>query len=159
MTSSSSSTPPLTHPALSYPPISIPQLIQTEETRSNREANLALISELKSRSSEQCNQGSAKAQNLHLSRGMLLARDRIALLLDQDSPFMELCTFAGWDQDDSTPCGSAVAGIGLVEGVLCLVSANIPTLQGGAANEMGVAKGERLGQIAWENRLPVINLV
>jgi len=159
MSHSTSTQPTRPHPALSYPIITLPPLIQSPETEANKLANLELISELKERSSIQCNQGSAKAQNLHLSRGMLLARDRIALLLDQDSPFMELCTFAGFDQDDSTPCGSAIAGIGIVEGILCMVSANIPTLQGGAANEMGVAKGERLGQIAWENRLPVISIV
>ncbi|KAK3844693.1 MAG: ClpP/crotonase-like domain-containing protein, partial [Linnemannia gamsii] len=87
------------------------------------------------------------------------ARDRLELLLDDDSPFMELCPLAGYGQDDMTIGGSQVAGIGLVCGVECMVSANVPTLQGGASNATTLARGERLGRIAWENRLPHIQLV
>ncbi len=150
---------PERHPALAFPPIQLPAVPPSEEVAANRAANLELIAELRERTSTQMNQGPNAAQTLHFSRGMLLARDRIALVLDQDSPWLELCAFAGYDQEESTPCGSTVAGIGLVNGVLCMVSSGIPTLQGGSINEMGVVKGERLAQIAIENRLPGISLV
>jgi acyl-CoA carboxylase subunit beta len=150
---------PVRHPALSYPPIHLPVVPPSADVQANREANLELIAELQERAASQMSQGPSGAQTLHFSRGMLLARDRIALVLDQDSPWLELCAFAGYDQDDSTPCGSTVAGIGLVNNVLCMVSSGIPTLQGGSINEVGVMKGERLAQIARENRLPGISLV
>lgn len=86
------------------------------------------------------------------------ARERIELLLDEDSPFLELCALAGYDQDDMTLGGSIVAGIGLVSGVLCIVSSNVPTMAGGAMNEAGVLKAGRIHQIAMQNRLPTITL-
>ncbi|KAI9314262.1 carboxyl transferase [Dichotomocladium elegans] len=86
------------------------------------------------------------------------ARERVQLLLDEDSPFLELCVFAGYGQDDMTLGGSIVAGIGLVSGVICVISANVPTMAGGAMNEMGVLKAGRIHQIAVDNRLPTITL-
>ena len=61
--------------------------------------------------------------------------------------------------DDCTVGGSIVAGIGLIHGVECLISANIPTIKGGAMNEAGVLKSLRLAQIAMENRLPRLAFV
>lgn len=94
--------------------LELPPLVRDPEVEANRTANEALIQELNERTQSVLNQGSGKTQLLHLSRGMLLARDRIALLLDQDSPFLQLCTFAGYNQKDCTPSGSVVGGIGLV---------------------------------------------
>ncbi len=102
------------HPALRLPVLELPPLVRDPEVEANRAANEALIHELTERTQSVLNQGSGKTQLLHLSRGMLLARDRIALLLDQDSPFLQLCTFAGYNQKDCTPSGSVVGGIGLV---------------------------------------------
>lgn len=59
-------------------------------------------------------QGSETAQKSHVGRGQLLARDRVALLLDEDSPFLELAPFAGHQLEDSTASASVVAGIGMV---------------------------------------------
>ncbi|KAK3829587.1 MAG: ClpP/crotonase-like domain-containing protein, partial [Linnemannia elongata] len=87
------------------------------------------------------------------------ARDRIELLLDDDSPFMELCPLAGYGQEDMTVGGSQVAGIGLICGVECMITANIPTLAGGAWNASTMARGSRISEIAWINRLPHIQLV
>ncbi|KDN53482.1 ClpP/crotonase [Tilletiaria anomala UBC 951] len=147
------------HPALAYPPINLPLIPPSDEMKEIREGNLSLIHDWRERIAAQMSQGPSSAQALHFRRGMLLTRDRIALLLDQDSPWLELCAFAGYDQEDSTPCASTVAGIGLVNGVLCMISSGIPTLQGGSINEMAVLKGERIAQIAAENRLPGIGLV
>lgn len=103
-------------------------------------------------------QGKEKYLARHLERGKLLARDRVELLLDVDSPFLELMPLAGWEQEDMTLGGSIVAGLGVVSGVLCLINANVPTEKGGALNEMSLLKSARLDQIAQENKLPMIYL-
>ncbi|TVY17575.1 putative mitochondrial methylcrotonoyl-CoA carboxylase beta chain [Lachnellula arida] len=91
--------------------------------------------------------------------GQLLARDRIALLRDPGTPFLELCVFAGHRLKDSSPSASVVAGIGVVSGVICVLFAHIPSLQGGAWNEYTVLKQNRITAIASENNLPLISLV
>jgi len=94
----------------------------------------------------------------HLTRGKMLAHERIELLLDRDSPFLELCPLAGWGTP-YTVGASLVSGIGVVSGVECMVSANDPTVRGGATNPFTMRKSSRLADIALENRLPSINLV
>ena len=91
-------------------------------------------------------------------RGKLLARERIELLLDRDSPFLELGPLAAWGTD-YTVGASLVVGIGVVSGVECLVSANDPTVRGGATNPFTMRKSIAPADIALENRLPSINLV
>lgn len=66
-----------------------------------------------------------------MKAGKLLARERINLLLDEDSPFLELMPLAGLGQDDTPVGGGIVAGIGLVSGVECIVSASVYTIKGG----------------------------
>jgi acetyl-CoA carboxylase carboxyltransferase component len=93
----------------------------------------------------------------HRRRGRLLVRERIDLLLDRDSPFLELSPLAGWGTDD--PLGGAlVTGIGQVAGVECLISANDPTVKGGTSSPTTIAKSLRAQEIAFQNRLPLINL-
>ncbi|KAE9366312.1 ClpP/crotonase [Stipitochalara longipes BDJ] len=101
---------------------------------------------------------SAKALEKHTTRH-ILARDRVALLRDPDTPFLELCAFAGHKLDDSSPSASLVAGIGVVNGVICMILAHIPSLQGGSWNELTVLKQNRITAIASENNLPLIALV
>ena len=102
--------------------------------------------------------GGEKYTERHHKRGKLLARERIELLLDQDSPFLELCPLAAWGSD--FPVGaSTVVGIGVVEGVECLIVANDPTVRGGTSNPWTLRKGVRANDIAMQNRLPVISLV
>src|SRR5829696_1004334 len=83
----------------------------------------------------------------HRQRGRLLARERIDLLLDRDSPFLELSALAGWGTDDPVGGGLAV-GIGLVEGVECLVAANDPTVRGGTSSPASITKTLRAHEIA-----------
>ncbi|KAF9288661.1 Acetyl-coenzyme A carboxylase carboxyl transferase subunit beta 2, partial [Mortierella alpina] len=132
---------------------------KSPEYIANYKEMLEMVDQLNERLEEATFQGADRLLELHHKRGSILARDRLELLLDDDSPFMELCPLAGYGQDDMTIGGSQVAGIGLVCGVECMVSANVPTLQGGASNATTLARGERLGRIAWENRLPHIQLV
>ncbi|MGH3748369.1 MAG: acyl-CoA carboxylase subunit beta, partial [Micromonosporaceae bacterium] len=91
-------------------------------------------------------------------RGKLLPRERIELLLDPDTPFLELSPLAGWGSD--YPVGaSLVTGIGTVSGVECMIIANDPTVRGGASNPWTLRKAFRASEIAYANRLPTINLV
>ncbi|CAM5597986.1 acetyl-CoA carboxylase carboxyltransferase subunit [Streptomyces spiroverticillatus] len=102
--------------------------------------------------------GGEKYLARHRKRGKLLARERIELLLDPDTPFLELSPLAAWGSD--YPVGaSMVTGIGVVEGVECLITANDPTVRGGASNPWTLKKALRANQIAYENRLPCISLV
>ncbi len=94
----------------------------------------------------------------HRRRGKLLAHERIELLVDRDSPFLELCPLAGWGTP-YTVGASLVAGIGVINGTECMVSANDPTVRGGSTNPFTMRKSSRLADIALENRLPSVSLV
>jgi acetyl-CoA carboxylase carboxyltransferase component len=102
--------------------------------------------------------GGEKYVDRHHQRGKLLPRERIELLIDEGSAFLELSPLAGWGSD-FTVGASIVTGIGVVEGVECLITANDPTVKGGASNPWTVKKGFRAAQIAEENNLPTISLV
>ncbi|WP_313865398.1 carboxyl transferase domain-containing protein, partial [Mycobacterium sp.] len=102
--------------------------------------------------------GGTKYVERHHSRGKLTARERIELLLDPDSPFLELSPLAAYGSS-FTLGASVVVGIGAVEGVECLVVANDPTVKGGTSNPWTLKKILRANQIALQNRLPVVSLV
>ncbi|MDT7790350.1 MAG: acyl-CoA carboxylase subunit beta, partial [Pseudonocardiales bacterium] len=88
----------------------------------------------------------------------LLARERVELLIDEDSPFLELSPLAAWGTD--FPVGaSVVTGIGRIEGVECVIVANDPTVRGGASNPYTLRKSLRANDIALQNRLPLVSLV
>ncbi|MCF3185117.1 acyl-CoA carboxylase subunit beta [Streptomyces sp. NPDC096033] len=102
--------------------------------------------------------GGEKYTARHRGRGKLLPRERVELLLDPDTPFLELSPLAAWGSDH--PVGaSMVTGIGTVEGVECLITANDPTVRGGASNPWTLKKALRANEIALRNRLPCISLV
>ncbi|GFG70617.1 acyl-CoA carboxylase subunit beta [Mycolicibacter senuensis] len=102
--------------------------------------------------------GGPKYVERHHARGKLTARERIELLIDADSPFLELCPLAAWGSDFQVGA-SVVTGIGAVSGVECLIIANDPTVKGGTSNPWTLRKILRANQIAFENRLPLISLV
>ncbi|POS78366.1 carboxyl transferase domain-containing protein [Diaporthe helianthi] len=104
-------------------------------------------------------EGTAAACSKHLDRGQLLPRNRIALLLDFDSPFLELGPFAGHRLPNSNNCANIIAGIGTISGRPCLLMSHIPTQDGGAWNEYTVQKVNRIMEIGMENDLPLISLV
>ncbi|MFG2306189.1 acyl-CoA carboxylase subunit beta [Actinacidiphila glaucinigra] len=102
--------------------------------------------------------GGPKYVDRHRGRGKLTARERVELLLDQDSPFLELSPLAAWGSD--YPVGaSLVTGIGVIEGTECVITANDPTVRGGASNPWTLKKALRANEIALTNRLPLVNLV
>jgi acetyl-CoA carboxylase carboxyltransferase component len=124
----------------------------------NRQAMLDRLAELDSALRQARGGGGEKYVARHHARGKLLPRERIELLVDRDSPFLEICPVAAWGTD--YPVGaSVVAGIGIVEGVPCVIVANDPTVRGGAVNPFSLKKTQRAGQIARENRMPLVNLV
>jgi acyl-CoA carboxylase subunit beta len=125
---------------------------------SRREAMLAKLAELDAEHAKAVDGGGERYNDRHRKRGKLLARERIELLLDEGSAFLELMPLAGWGSD-FTVGASIVTGIGVVEGVECMIVANDPTVKGGASNPWTLKKSFRAAQIAHENRLPTINLV
>jgi 3-methylcrotonyl-CoA carboxylase beta subunit len=126
----------------------------------NREAQLALVVELKERLATAALGGPAKSRERHVARGKLLPRERIDYLLDEGSPFLEIAPLAanGMYNDDS-PGAGVIAGIGLVHGRHVLVISNDATVKGGTYYPMTVKKHLRAQEIALENRLPCIYLV
>jgi acyl-CoA carboxylase subunit beta len=126
--------------------------------RVNRDAQLRILAELDEQIELAKAGGGPRYAQRHHGRGRLLARERIELLLDRDSPFLELSVLAAWGTE-FTVGASLVTGIGVVSGVECVLIAHDPTVRGGAMNPYSLRKSLRALEIARRNRLPVINLV
>jgi acyl-CoA carboxylase subunit beta len=124
----------------------------------NRAAMLEKVKELEAEHAKAVGGGGQKYVERHHARGRLLPRERIELLVDPGSAFLELSPLAAWGSQFHVGA-SVVTGIGVVEGVECLITANDPTVKGGASNPWTVKKIFRAAQIAEENRLPTISLV
>lgn len=130
----------------------------SSEYRVNRDAMLESIDDLAAQHAKALAGGGERYVERHHARGKLTARERIELLIDPDSAFLELSTLAAWGTDFEVG-GSMVTGIGVVEGVECMLVANDPTVKGGSTNPSSLKKGARAAQIARENGLPTIQLV
>jgi acetyl-CoA carboxylase carboxyltransferase component len=140
-------------------PILTSALDTTGETyRANRAAQLALLGQLNEQLALAIAGGGERYQQRHRARGKLLARERVELLVDPDSPFLELSSLAAYGTP-FTVGASLVTGIGVVSGVECMIIAHDPTVRGGAINPYGLRKSLRATEIARTSRLPVINLV
>ena len=126
--------------------------------RANREAMLAQLETIDGLLARSRAGGGERYVERHRQRGKLPARERVELLLDRDAPFLELMPLAA-TESDFNPGASIVCGIGVVEGVECVVSANDPTVRGGTLNPYGFRKVVRGQEVALENRLPYISLV
>jgi acetyl-CoA carboxylase carboxyltransferase component len=104
--------------------------------------------------------GGEAAVRRHRERGKLLARDRIALLTDPQTPFLELSPLAAWGMyEGEAPSAGIVTGIGVVCGRETMIVANDATVKGGAYFPMTVKKHLRAQEVAEQNRLPCIYLV
>ncbi|MGH3723313.1 MAG: acyl-CoA carboxylase subunit beta [Mycobacterium sp.] len=122
------------------------------------EAMTTKLAEINTETAKALAGGGDKYVARHHERGKLLARERIELLVDPDSPFLELCPLAAWGSD-FTVGASLITGIGVVEGVECMIVANDPTVKGGTSNPWTLRKVLRANDVAFQNRLPVISLV
>jgi 3-methylcrotonyl-CoA carboxylase beta subunit len=131
-----------------------------DEFAANRDWMLALVAELEQRQARVRQGGGERSVRRHLERGKLLPRERVELLLDPGTPFLELSPLAAEDMyDGESPGASQITGIGTVSGVECMILANDATAKGGAIYPMTLLKLLRAQRIAEENRLPCINLV
>lgn len=130
-----------------------------EQFRANEATNRAAIDKLRAALHEATLGGGEKYTSRHKAAGKLLPRERVELLLDRDSYFLELCALAGKDVPGHTAGASLVGGIGRVSGVECLITASESTVKGGAISEMSAAKSGRLSDIAEHNRLPSISMI
>ena len=135
----------------------------SEQAGQRRAATLMRIEALRALE-QRAAQASQRAKPQFEKRGQLLPRERVALLLDSGSPWLPLCTLAGFmqDRDDpakSVPGGGMLAGIGFVSGVRCMVVASDSGIEAGAIQEKGLDKMLRVQEIALQNKLPFIHLV
>ncbi|CAN5570065.1 carboxyl transferase domain-containing protein [soil metagenome] len=125
---------------------------------SNRGAMLEKLTALEAEHAKAVAGGGERSVKRHHDRGKLMPRDRIELLVDEGSAFLELSPLAAWGSDFAVGA-SVVTGIGVIEGVECMITANDPSVKGGASNPWTVKKIFRASQIAQENGLPTVSLV
>ena len=130
-----------------------------ETFRDNRAAAEKSLSEIRAHVAKAHEGGGAKYNERHLGRGKLLPRQRVELLLDRDSPFLEVGALAGTGMPGETPGTAVVGGVGRVSGVECLVVASEATVKGGAITPMSMVKTGRLSEIAEQNRLVGVSLI
>jgi geranyl-CoA carboxylase beta subunit len=131
--------------------------------RANRAAMLDLIQGFRALE-ERVRQTSNAKKDQFVKRGQLLPRERVALLLDRGSPFLELSTLAGLcmhddDGRENVHGGGVIDGIGYVAGVRCMVSASDSAIKGGTTAPMGLKKKLRSQEIALKSKLPTVHLV
>ena len=129
----------------------------------NREHMLALLGELDALQTRTA-AASARSGPRFAKRGQLLPRERLGLLLDAGTPFLQLSALAGYlldvaDPAKSVPGGGCIVGVGSITGTLCVVVADDSGIEAGALQPMGLEKFQRAQQIALENRLPFVHLV
>ena len=141
----------------------MPVLVSTLDTADelylqNRQVQLDALSALQQQLDLVRAGGGERYARRHHERGRLLVRERLELLLDVDSPFLELSSLAAWGTQ-FTVGASILTGIGVVCGVECMVIAHDPTVRGGAMNPFTLKKNLRALDIARVNRLPVVYLV
>jgi 3-methylcrotonyl-CoA carboxylase beta subunit len=134
--------------------------IRSGEFRANAERMHALVHELRDRTAMAAHGGSEEARKKYKSRGKLFVRERVDLLIDQGTPFLELSALAanGMYHGD-VPAAGIVTGIGCISGTECVIVANDATVKGGTYFPLTVKKHLRAQQIAMENNLPCVYLV
>ncbi|PKL76099.1 MAG: acetyl-CoA carboxylase carboxyltransferase subunit [Candidatus Melainabacteria bacterium HGW-Melainabacteria-1] len=132
---------------------------QSADYQSNYQAMLEIVADMEDKLKGSLYQGEDKYKQRHIKSGKLLARERIELLLDPDSYFLELMSLAGAAEPGNVPGAGVITGLGVISGVECAINASVPTIKGGAMNPMTLKKALRLDAIAAENRLPMVYLI
>ncbi len=132
--------------------------LRGEAYQANRDVQLALLGQLNAQIELAIAGGGPRYAQRHKERGRLGVRERVELLVDPDSPFLELSALAAWGTE-FTVGASVVTGIGVVSGVECVIIGQDPTVRGGSTNPYSLKKTLRALEIARVNRLPVVNLV
>ena len=138
---------------------------RSDDFKTNAAAMRALVDDLNAKLARIALGGGEAARAKHVARGKLLPRDRVEMLLDPDTPFLEIAPLAALgmypdkDGSDAAPGAGVIAGIGRVSGVECMVVCNDATVKGGTYFPLTVKKHLRAQEIAQENNLPCIYLV
>ena len=130
-----------------------------EDYQTNYAANSAAVERLKTELARSTKGGGEQYVKRHLARGRLLPRERIEMLLDEGSYFLEIAPLAGVGMENEFVGAGVVGGVGLVSGRECLIIANEATVKGGAVSEIGQVKNRRLSDVGTDNHLPSISLV
>ena len=136
---------------------------QSEAFQAQRQQMLALIDNFRALEGRVRDTSNALESRFR-ERRQLLPRERVSLLLDRGSPWLELSTLAGLrmhddDGEKNVLGGALITGIGIVSGIRCMVIASDSAIKGGTITPMGMRKSLRAEAIALENRLPVVRLV
>ncbi len=138
---------------------------RSAEFLANAAAMRTVVDDLKAKLAKSALGGGDAARAKHTARGKLLPRERVQMMLDPGTPFLELSPLAALnmypdrDGTDSAPCAGVITGIGRVSGVDCLIVCNDATVKGGTYYPMTVKKHLRAQEIAAQNHLPCIYLV
>ncbi len=131
-----------------------------QQFKDNHAGMMELVEKLEKHLVESRFQGKERHIERARKKGKMLARERLELVLDKDSPFLELLPLAGMEIKGSFGAGGTnVSGIGIVSGKLCMINSNVGTRKGGSVDYATTFKALRIGEITLENRLPTINLV
>ena len=138
---------------------------RSADFQANAAAMQVVVADLKAQIEKATLGGGEAARAKHTGRGKLLPRDRVQMLLDPGTPFLELSPLAAMgmypdrDGSDSAPCAGVIAGVGRVSGVDCLIICNDATVKGGTYYPLTVKKHLRAQEVAQQNNLPCIYLV
>jgi 3-methylcrotonyl-CoA carboxylase beta subunit len=133
---------------------------QSPEFAANAAAMKGLVTDLRATLDAAMQGGSEEARARHVARGKLLARDRVNLLLDPGTPFLELSPLAAHGlYGGDVHSASLITGIGRISGRECVIIANDATIKGGTYYPMTVKKHLRAQEIARENHLPCVYMV
>ena len=132
------------------------------EFNKNEDAMRMAVSQMKQRHAQVSLGGGKKAIEKAREKGKMTPRERIQYLIDKDSTFTEIGSFAGWEmyaEHGGCPAGGTVAGLGYIRGRQCMIVANDNTVKAGAWFPITGKKNLRLQEIAMENHLPVVYIV
>jgi len=150
-------------PARSYHAAVLPSLVQTgtPEFQDRAKAMDSLVEDLEKKLAIARQGGGEKAQARHKGRGKLLPRERLGLLLDPGSPFLELSPLAAHEvyPGENIPGAGMITGIGRISGRECVIVVNDATVKGGSYYPLTVKKHLRAQEIARENGLPCVYVV
>lgn len=128
----------------------------SEEFKENEKSMAEVMARLQDLTQKIQKGGSEKARQKHLQRKKMLPRDRVTALIDPGTTFLELSPMAGFElyPEADVPAGGIITGVGVVEGVTCIIVANDSTVKGGTYYPITVKKHLRAQAVAQENKLP-----
>ncbi|HZV65271.1 MAG TPA: carboxyl transferase domain-containing protein, partial [Telluria sp.] len=133
---------------------------RSEDFQANAAAMQAIVDDLRAKVAAAAEGGGAAASAKHVARGKLLPRERVQMLLDPGTPFLEFSQLAAYAMyEGAAPAAGIITGIGRVAGQECVIVCNDATVKGGTYYPMTVKKHLRAQEIADQNKLPCIYLV